>query len=154
MKVWGSMGVVGARRNHARSRRVATHPCLLSSSGSGPVELERRAQLLVAREDLILRAKTHTERKNKCWSEKHTRPEKRSAAMPRFHTHFYDFQPPPPKKKPMTKQDAGGSLATTELFLPPYPPPSPPPPQPCYRGGYLFNLNLSTAVSRGLRILY
>lgn len=32
-----------------------THPCLLSSSGSGPVELERRAQLLSAGEDFILR---------------------------------------------------------------------------------------------------
>lgn len=41
--------------------RVA-HPCLLSSSGSCPVELERRAQLLSASEDFILRGgKTQTE---------------------------------------------------------------------------------------------
>lgn len=34
--------------------RKTTHPCLLSSSGSGPVELERGAQLLLASEDFIL----------------------------------------------------------------------------------------------------
>lgn len=151
---WGEGGVwvggFGARWNHARSHRVATHPCLLSSSGSGPVELERRAQLLVAREDLILRAKTHTEKKNKCCSEKHTGQRSESATLPRLHTHFCDFNPP---KKTTTKQDAGGSLDTTELFLPPFSPPPPPPPPPpplpppCYRGCYLFNLNLSTAVS-------
>lgn len=38
------------------------HPCLLSSSGSCPGELERRAQLLSAGEDLILRGgKTQTQ---------------------------------------------------------------------------------------------
>lgn len=36
----------------------ATYPCLLSSSGSGPVELEHRAQLLSASEDFILRKQT------------------------------------------------------------------------------------------------
>lgn len=36
-----------------------THPCLLSSSGSGPVELEHGAQLLSASEDFILRTKKH-----------------------------------------------------------------------------------------------
>lgn len=35
----------------------ATHPCLLSSSGSGPVELEHGAQRLSASEDFTLRAK-------------------------------------------------------------------------------------------------
>lgn len=38
-----------------RSPPKTTHPCLLSSSGSGPVELERRAQLLLESEDFILR---------------------------------------------------------------------------------------------------
>lgn len=40
-----------------------THPCLLSSSGSSPVELEHRAQILSASEDFILRTKTN-KRKN------------------------------------------------------------------------------------------
>lgn len=40
-----------------RSPPKATHPCLLSSSGSGPVELERGAQLLLASEDFILRTR-------------------------------------------------------------------------------------------------
>lgn len=40
----------------------ATYPCLLSSSGSGPVELEHRAQLLSASEDFILRTTTKKEK--------------------------------------------------------------------------------------------
>lgn len=41
----------------SRSPPKTTHPCLLSSSGSGPVELERGAQLLLASEDFILRTR-------------------------------------------------------------------------------------------------
>lgn len=40
---------------HACRCRAAAHPCLLSSSGSCPVELERRAQRRSASEDFILR---------------------------------------------------------------------------------------------------
>lgn len=35
-----------------------THPCLLSSSGSGPVELEHKAQFHFASGDFTLTAKT------------------------------------------------------------------------------------------------
>lgn len=35
----------------------ATHPCLLSSSGSGPAELEHKAQLLSEQQSFTLRAK-------------------------------------------------------------------------------------------------
>lgn len=42
----------------------ATYPCLLSSSGSGPVELEHRAQLLSESEDFILRTTKKTKKKN------------------------------------------------------------------------------------------
>lgn len=44
---------------YSRTLSNTTHPCLLSSSGSGPVELERRAQLLSASEDFILRTQKH-----------------------------------------------------------------------------------------------
>lgn len=39
----------------------AAHPCLLSSSGSCPVELERGAQLLSAGEGFILRGREKTQ---------------------------------------------------------------------------------------------
>lgn len=82
--------------------RYATHPYLLSSSGSGPVELEPRAQLLLsASEDFILRAKkTH---KNKPVS-----TSKDCGTFLQLGGHNMIAQ----KNKTMTKQDAGGSFNT------------------------------------------
>lgn len=40
---------------HSSLHLSTTHPCLLSSSGSGPVELEHTAQLLSAGKDFTLR---------------------------------------------------------------------------------------------------
>lgn len=47
---------------HACAWRAGAHPCLLSSSGSCPVELERRAQRRSASEDFILRGEKNTNR--------------------------------------------------------------------------------------------
>lgn len=80
----------------------ATHPCLLSSSGSGPVELEHGAQLLSASKDFILRTKQN----KKTTLFQHPR----TVLLSNSSVHIILLW----LSKTMTKQDAGGSV-----FFPP-----------------------------------
>lgn len=57
-----SPGYRARARVHACTCGAAAHPCLLSSSGSCPVELERRAQRRSASEEFILRGGKHKQR--------------------------------------------------------------------------------------------
>lgn len=81
-----------------------TYPCLLSSSGSGPGELEHGAQLLPANEDFILRAReTKTQ-----FQHPRTVPLSYGSAC----INISDCT------KTMTKQDAGGCFNTKQFFFP------------------------------------
>lgn len=107
-----------------------THPCLLSSSGSGPVELEHRAQLLPASEDFILWAKKQKQHGFNIQELCHFPSVWRTQ-------YFCDCT------KTMTKQDAGGSFNTKLFFQ-----------SQCHRLCYFFNLYLTRTVSWDWHILF
>lgn len=119
--------------SHGRSPPKTTHPCLRSSSGSGPVELERGAQLLLASEDFILRT-----RGNKTDAVSTT---KNGATSPRLGAHNISVI----AQKQWHNRTQVVVSTQKRYFFPPH--------HQCRSFCYLFNLYLTRAVSWDWRIL-